>query len=177
MHAAGGGCSCGRRPGELSAEHPRLQKVHFHCSLLCRLPLCLAESQDNECSLHRAVQPQSNISATVTTSIEIVVVHCAGQPQVQASREHSGENRVPEQTPLAEAGDLVSLCVPLVASVVCKQLQLVPYKACAALCAGAAAAKCCSPALVPVGFPFSCRGGCWSGGNILPSGCLSKASW
>ena len=34
----------------------------------------------------------------------------AGQqlPMPQASREHSGENRVAEQTPLAEAGDLVS---------------------------------------------------------------------
>ena len=33
----------------------------------------------------------------------------AGLPQPQASKEHSGENRVPEQPPLTEAGDLVSL--------------------------------------------------------------------
>lgn len=106
--------------------------------------------------LHLGVQPQSNINATFNTSVELAVVHFAGQPHVQASREHSGENRGPEQTPLAETGDLVSLCVPLVAPLVCKHLQLVPYKACTASCAGAAAAKWCYSTVVPAGFPVSC---------------------
>lgn len=55
------------------------------------------------------------------------VMHAGQQlPMPQASREHSGENRVAEQTPLAEAGDLVSKapCGPSPFGTTCSHIYL-----------------------------------------------------
>ena len=74
----------------------------------------------------REAEASLSISLAVGAFAEVSGVH-AGQhlPMPQASREHSGENRVAEQTPLAEAGDLVSKahCGPGPSGTTCSHLS------------------------------------------------------